>query len=169
MARKQKRSIKETLKIVGEGQAEAAFLNYLKSLYGVGNPKVTAKSAGGKGPSNVIGEAIGTLNSSGSDRVAVLLDKDMPWPKTKVKIAQQKKITLVGSSPCLEGLLLKILDKPIPANSDECKKVLHPLLSGKETEKASYEKLFPKILLDARKDLVEELDTLIKLIKGQKK
>lgn len=169
MGGKRKRPIKETLKIIGEGQADAAFLKHLKSLYGVGNPKVSAKSAGGKGPDNVIGDAIGTLNSSCYDRVAALLDTDIPWPKSKVKKAQQKKIILVGSRPCLEGLLLKILEKPVPVSSDDCKKAFHPLLGGKETEKVSYEKPLPKTLLDARRDDVEELDTLIKLISGKKK
>jgi hypothetical protein len=96
-----------------------------------------------------------------------LLDTDIDWPKTKVKEAKQKRITLIGSTPCLEGLLLKILGKKVPVLSDECKKSLHPLLCGKETDKRSYEKLFTKEVLDTVRDEIEELDTLIKLISGQ--
>jgi hypothetical protein len=65
---------------VGEGEAEKAFLQHLKSLYGVGSLKVSPKSAGGKGPDNVINDAIGTLENSKCDTVAVLLDTDIPWP-----------------------------------------------------------------------------------------
>ncbi|HIF9056028.1 TPA: hypothetical protein ACX6MG_000003 [Photobacterium damselae] len=167
MTRKIKRPIKETLVIVGEGYAEAAFLNHLKSIYGIGNPKVTAKSAGGKGPSNVIGDALGTLKGSGCDRVAALLDTDLVWPKTKVKEAQQKKIILVGSVPCLEGLLLNIVGESVPNNSDACKKMLHPRLDGKETDKNSYKLLFTKAVLDKERVRVKELNTLIGLISGQ--
>ncbi|MEZ8197009.1 hypothetical protein [Vibrio cortegadensis] len=165
---KKKRPIKQTLVIVAEGQADAAFVNHVKSLYGVGNPKVTVKSAGGKGPSNVIGDALGTLKSSGCDRVASILDTDIPWPKTKVKEAAQKKIPLIGSEPCLEGLLLQILGKKVPKLSNDCKKQMHPLLDGKETDKKSYAKLFTKEVLDSARTSVVELDLLINIITGQK-
>ncbi|TMO53096.1 RloB domain-containing protein [Pseudoalteromonas phenolica] len=168
MARK-KRPIKETLVIVAEGQADEAFVKHVKSLFGVGNPRVTPKSAGGKGPSNVIGDAIGTLRSSGCDRVASILDTDLPWPATKVREAKSKKIRLIGSNPCLEGLLLKILGKRVPASSNDCKEELHPMLSGKETEKESYAELFTKELLNEARKTVPELDELIKLISGELK
>ena len=49
MRQANKRKIKITITIVGEGQTEVAFINHLRSIYGVGSPKITAKSAGGKG------------------------------------------------------------------------------------------------------------------------
>ncbi|WP_251359463.1 hypothetical protein [Kangiella sp. TOML190] len=169
MARRIRRPIKETLVIVTEGQADAAFTNHLKSIYGVGNPKVTAKSAGGKGPSNVIGDAIGTHKSYGCDRVACLLDTDLDWPVTKRKQAQQKKIRLIGSTPCLEGLLLNILGIDVPQLSDDCKAILHPMLAGKPTDKNSYAILFTEEVLNSARERVESLDTLIKIIAGELK
>lgn len=162
-----KRPIKEILIIVGEGETEVAFINHLRSLYGVGSPKITAKSAGGKGPSNVIDDAIGTLTYSGCDRVAALLDTDLAWPKTKKDAAKKKKIILIGSNPCVEGLFIAILNKNIPETSEECKKQFLPLLDGNPTNKDSYKIIFTKSILDAARERVSELDLLIKLITGE--
>ncbi len=167
MRQANKRKIKITITIVGEGQTEVAFINHLRSIYGVGSPKITAKSAGGKGPSNVIDDAIGTLNFSGCDRVAALLDTDLPWPRTKVEQARKKKILLIGSAPCIEGLLLKILEREIPVTSSECKRVMHPLLSGNATKRESYSDLFSKDVLDNASLTIDELKKLIGLIKGE--
>ncbi|MFA0412286.1 RloB domain-containing protein [Vibrio renipiscarius] len=170
MARnKTKRVLKKTLLIVGEGEAEKAFLQYLRSLYATGNPKVSIKSAGGKGPKNVITEAISTKDATGYDSAVTLLDTDLLWPRQLVKKAEGKKIVLIGSEPCFEGFLLDILNeaRPTPNESCFCKKKMHGLLNGKETEKETYAALFPKDLLDQRKDKLEQLKILINLISGQ--
>lgn len=164
---KQRRILKETLVFVGEGEAEKAFLLYLKSLYSVGNPRVTPKSAGGKGPNNVIGDAIGTLASSGCTKVAALLDTDLPWPVELKKQAAVKKIPLIGSEPCLEGLLLDILKINKPAQSAKCKERMHPMLSGRETCKESYSKRFTKDVLDNARQHVPALDQIINIMQGK--
>ncbi|EIO4085915.1 TPA: RloB domain-containing protein [Vibrio parahaemolyticus] len=162
-----RRVVKRTLLIVGEGEAEKAFLLHLKSIYGVGDPKVSIKSAGGKGPKNVITEAITSKDANGYDLAAVFLDTDLTWPASMVKKAKGKKITLIGSSPCLEGLLLDVIgtQRPTPNSSKECKRKLHGLLKGKETARETYEELFTKDVLD--KTNVEQIKTLIKLIQGK--
>ncbi|CAK1834140.1 hypothetical protein [Vibrio crassostreae] len=164
---KKKRVLKDTLIFVGEGEAEKAFLLHLKSIYGTGNPKVTPKSAGGKGPNNVIGDALGTLASSGCTRVAALLDTDLKWPVGLTKEAARNKIPLIGSTPCLEGFLLDILGIKKTTTNKGCKQILHPMLDGKETCKMSYSKLFTKDVLDEARQRVEELDKMIKIIQGK--
>lgn len=168
MVKKKKglRSLKKTLVFVGEGEAEKAFLRHMKSLYGVGSIKLTIKSAGGKGPDNVINDAISTLENSKCDKVAVLLDTDLPWPGKLVKAARKLDIELIGSTPCLEGLLLTILGQPhpVPANNRTCKKSLHPQLAGKETLRESYQDLFSKSVLDDASDRITELRRIINLI-----
>ena len=55
-----KRTVQTTVLIVGEGDTEKAFLDYLKSLYvtrGCG-VSVTIRNAHGKGPINVVDTAI---------------------------------------------------------------------------------------------------------------
>ncbi|ELX4205568.1 RloB domain-containing protein [Vibrio vulnificus] len=162
-----RRVVKRTLLLVGEGEAEKAFFQHLKSLYGVGDPKLTIKSAGGKGPKNVITEAISTKDANGYDSALALLDTDLVWPSALVKRALGKKIELLGSSPCFEGLLLDILKnpRPTPNTSSECKNKLHPLLDGKETDKNSYSLLFTKEVLDnCGIDIIQKL---IKSIQGK--
>lgn len=163
------RLLKKTLLLVGEGEAEKAFIQHLNSLYGTGKIKIKIKSAGGKGPNNVINDTINTQSYDGYDRAASLLDTDIPWPAALVKRAHQLKIELIGSEPCLEGFLLKILQQPLPSplENNTCKKKLHPQLCGKETEKESYQVLFTKQLLDERAKTVKELKSLIDLISGK--
>jgi len=163
------RKLKQTLVFIGEGETEKAFLQHIKALNFGGSLKITVKSAGGKGPSNVIGDGIGTKDNSGCDYVAVLLDTDITWPKTKVKQAQAKKIKLIGATPCIEGLMLDILDQkhPTPSDNDSCKAKMHPQLSGKPTDKSSYESLFTKQVLTQAASKVTELDEIIKTMTGK--
>ena len=163
------RTLKSTLTWVGEGETEKAFLLHIRSLYATGNCKIQIKSAGGKGPANVIDDAIGTLKYSGVDRVCALLDTDLPWPAKLKKAAQRHKILLIGSEPCIEGLMLEILakPKPTPCNNDTCKSVIHPLLDGKPTDKGSYAKTFTQAVLDQAASRVEALAQIIKVMQGQ--
>lgn len=145
------------------------FLQHLKSLFADGSVKITIKSAGGKGPDNIIGGGIGTKNNSGCDHVAVLLDTDIPWPKTLVNEANRKKIKLIGVTPCVEGFMLDILNQkhPTPSNNKTCKAKLHPQLSGKPTVKTSYEVLFTKKVLKDAVGQVVALDEIIKIFMGE--
>ena len=151
---------------VGEGEAEQAFLSHLRSLYGTGNPKVTVKSAGGKGPNNILNEAVSTKDATGYDSAAVLMDTDLDWSTALKKRAKANKIELIGASPCLEGLLLDILGvkHPNPSSNATCKAKLHPMLDGKETDKSSYGKIFTKDLLQNARKKVQELNDIIQLI-----
>lgn len=168
MARKKVlRKQKPVLMIVGEGFAEKAFLLHLRGLYSNGNVSVKVKSAGGKGPKNVILDAVGEFSSArGNIKVAALLDTDLEWPVTETKRARAKGILLVGSEPCLEGLLLDILGlpHPRPPSSKNMKAHAHKHLTGSETEKSSYEAAFSKDVLDKARAKVKQLDELINLM-----
>lgn len=161
-----KRVLRQTLFFVGEGQSEKAFIEHLRALYSIPELKVSSKSAGGKGPSNVISETISVLSNTGCDRAAALLDLDIAWPIALVKSATSKGITLIGVNPCFEAFLLDILNhkRPTPCNNQTCKKIVHPMLAGRETEKKSYEILFTKEVLDEARRRVEQLDMIIKVI-----
>ncbi|WP_071842492.1 RloB domain-containing protein [Dickeya fangzhongdai] len=150
MAKKKnaRRSINKTLLLVGEGYAEKAFLSHLKSLFSNGKFKVSIVTAGGKGPEHVINHAISCKKCDGYDFVIVLLDTDLVWPKTYVQRAMKAGINLIGSEPCLEGLLLDILGKKRPESNGGCKEILHPLLNGSCTDRDSYSELFTSEILD---------------------
>ncbi|WP_027710548.1 RloB domain-containing protein [Dickeya chrysanthemi] len=151
MAKKKdaRRSINKTLLLVGEGYAEKAFLSHLKSLFSNGKFKVSVVTAGGKGPEHVITHAISCKKCDGYDFVIVLLDTDLVWPKKHVQRAMGAGINLIGSDPCLEGLLLEIIGKEKPESNRGCKEILHPLLNGSCTDRDSYSELFTFKFLDS--------------------
>lgn len=91
-----------------------------------------------------------------------MLDTDIAWKKEKINEAEYNNIKLVGSEPCLEGLLLKILDKSVSDESKKCRTQLQNMLPGKSTESRSYVPLFKKELLDKARNKVEHLNILIR-------
>jgi hypothetical protein len=159
------KKVKPTLLAVGEGYCEKAFLAHLKGLYSDGSVKITICTAKGKGPEHIIRHAISCQKCDGYDAVIVLLDKDLKWPMELVKSLKGSSITLIGSEPCLEGLLLDILEIAKKPTSNECKKVMHPLLSGQATDRDSYKELYRKDLLDSASLRLKSLKVIIKSFK----
>lgn len=160
--------IRKTLLIVGEGDSEEAFLKYLRELYCSGGTgvSVTVRNAHGKGPENVINHAARQSRIYSYDKCVALLDTDIFWTDTLKKDARKAKIEMVGSSPCLEGLLLSILGGRPTVQSAECKKAIQQLLNIDLTERTSYAKDFPKAVLELARAKIEELDRLLRYIQG---
>ena len=163
-----RRAVLRTVLIVGEGACEVAFLNHLKTLFVKRGCGVTVKisNANGKGSAHVVDFAIRQSQNTAYDVVAALLDTDDVWTDALKKHAENNKIKLVPSSPCLEGLLLEILDEFKMDSSQHLKEKMHPKLSGKKTEATSYATLFTVELLEERKTKVASLNTLIQLMQG---
>ena len=164
MAR-QVRIQRKTLLAVGEGKSDVAFLKHLISLYCEGGEgvKVTVRNANGRGPGNVISTAIGAGNSASYDRKACLLDTDIVWTPENIRDAKRHKIELVGSTPCLEGMLLKVLGKPVPLNSPQCKQQLSVITGSNMVDVKDYLELFPRDVLQTVRTQVAELDKLLRL------
>ena len=162
-------SQRKTLLAVGEGKADAAFLKYLRGIYcsGGGGVNVSVRDASGKGPSNVIGTAIGAFRISSYDKKLCLLDTDLVWTKQNRSDAKRKKIELVGSTPCLEGLLLQILGKAVPASNLDCKRQLK-IITGKDMfEPDDYSANFDYVVLQTQRAHIAELDKLLRLFEGK--
>ena len=147
MARHQSPRIaqRKTLLAVGEGKADAAFLRYLRGLYCSGRQgvSVTVRNASGKGPTNVIGTAIGALRIASFDHKLCLLDTDIFWSSKNISDAKRHKIQLIGAPPCLEGLLLQILGKSVPTGSDECKRQLKSITGKSMFRLRTMQGIFP--------------------------
>lgn len=158
---------RKTLLVVGEGATEAAFLSYLRRLYcsGKKGPKVTVKNAHGKGPEHVLDFAIRSQRSVAFDQVAVFLDTDIPWTDALKKQAEQSKIELIGNTPCIEGLFLKMLDRPVPNVSAHCKKQLSIALSYDVLKADEYEQWCSLELLDSLAATDKHFDRLLSLYK----
>lgn len=161
--RKQVRNTKPTLLLVGEGFCEKAFLAHLKGIYSLGRIRITICTAKGKGPDHVIKHALSCKHCDGYDKVAVLLDTDLPWPKATVEKAKSKGLLLVGSEPCLEGFLLDILQLAKDTTNNGCKDKLHPLLSGPPTDRDSYVERFTKEILDNASERIPGLKKLLEI------
>lgn len=149
--------------MVGEGTTDTAFLRHLKSLYLIRGCGISGKlrNAHGKGPDNVVNFAIKQKRMAAYDRVVVLLDTDLEMSPTVRRKATSNRILVIGSTPCLEGLLLKILDEHVPESSELCKEQLGGKLPERLTRQEDYQSKFPKALLDTRRNKVDELERLL--------
>ena len=157
------RAARHTILLVGEGATDSAFLKHIKSLYISRGSGVSAKirNAHGKGPDHVVDYAIRQCRNAAYDRVVALLDTDLEISPTVRRRAKSKKIQIIGASPCIEGLLLKILGEHVPATSVECKTRIGDILLARLTVPDDYQVSFPKDLLDGRRDDVSELGRLL--------
>jgi hypothetical protein len=164
------RKIRKTLLLVGEGDTEEAFLKYLRSRYCTNGQGVNATvcNAHGKGPQHVVVSAIRQSRNADYDRVVVLMDTDIPWDAETLKQAESNDIVLVGSQPCVEGLLLDILEQPIPEASRACKDAIQKKIPGVDlTEAKNYQTHFSYQVLESARRKIAELDNLLKYIEGR--
>ena len=163
MALRKGRAARHTILLVGEGKTDWAFLKHLKSLYISRGCGVSAKvlNAHGKGPAHVVDYAIRQYRNAAYDRVVTLLDTDLEISATARRRAKSKKIQIIGTTPCLEGLLLKILGEHVPDTSAMCKAQLGVTLPARLTEPEDYQEKFPKQYLEERRDDVPELGRLL--------
>lgn len=158
-----RRAIRHTVLLVGEGKTEWALLRHIRSLYISRGRGVSVKilNAHGGGPDQVVDYAIRQRENAAYNHVAVLLDTDLEMSAAAQKRARLKKIQIIGSTPCIEGLLLKILNEPVPYTCAECKARITKLLAFRLTIPDNYRTNFPKEYLEARRDIVPELATLL--------
>jgi hypothetical protein len=157
--------------VFGEGFGEEMFLKHLKSLYSYkSNVAITVKKGKGGDAQNIVIDA--DKIPGAFDRKIVILDNDKA--KTEMAKARQeakdRNIELIENTPCLEFLLVSILDKsPNGKKSDWCKGEFESkyLDRKKRGEPSEYIKLFPKKLLDAQRLKISELDKLILIMEGK--
>lgn len=163
MPARKRRTASHTVLLVGEGKTEQAFLQHLKFLYisrGCG-VSVTIRNAHGKGPDHVVDYAIRQCHNAEYNRVLALLDTDLQLSSAVRRRAESKKIRIIGSTPCIEGLLLKILGEHVPATSVECKQRCGTVLPERLTLPEDYRQHFPRNFLEGRRTCVPELGELL--------
>ena len=156
---------KTTLLVMGEGECEKAFLEHFKSLYNERNSgkKIKIDHAGGGSPHDVIKYTKKVTQHIGYDNIYILIDSDVEVKNDDLKIANEKGFIILYSTPiCLEGMLLKVLNQPIPNTNNDCKNKLYPQLSGNPTQKESYLSLFNKPVLDnSNHETIIQLKTIL--------
>lgn len=162
------RKQRKTLFVVGEGQTEVAFLNYLKTLYcrGSSSVKVTVQNAYGKGPENILQTALRKKNQADYDCVVAVLDTDIPWTTALKKEAHTNNVILIGNTPCIEALFLDLLGKKVPAETSKCKTAIEAALSVNLLDKNNYESWCTKENLELLRQSNDDLNRLLKTYEG---
>lgn len=163
-----KRTQRKTLLVVGEGYTEVAFLNYLKHLYcrDKAGVSVTVKNAHGKGPDNIVQTAIREQRRGQYDKVAAVLDTDISWTEKLQKDAREYRVDLIGNSPCIEALFLRLLGQVVPEGTSACKTKITSVLDADLLNKDVYTDwcTIEKLQLLRRSDI--GLNNLLNLYEG---
>ena len=170
--KKKRRAASKTLLVYGEGLGEEMFLKHLKRLYAYGsNTAVTIRNGRGGDAASIVINA--DNEPGGFNKKVVVLDNDKrPEEMNRARQeAQTRGIELFENNPCLEAMLLVVLNggqSYKTKGSGWCKNQFQSQHIGKKkrSDTREYERVFPKSLLDAKRSQVAELDTLISLITG---
>lgn len=163
------RRTKPTILFVGEGKTEVAFIKHLKSLYQAERfPPVRVDTQDGHDAGQILRTALKRSDTEARDAIVCLYDLDTALPVGDLNKANRKKFVLIGSQPCIEGFMLDILETARPHSTKGCKHKMHPMLGGKETDPSSY-RLFTKEILQRSRQLLADLDLILRLIETGKR
>lgn len=165
--KKKLRAAKITTLIYGEGMAEEIFLKHLRKLYAKNSGVAVTIRRGKGGAADAI--ALEALRFPGNfNRRLVLLDQDKSDKEMKKARLQATThgIILIENKPCLEALLMSILEKKgnfENKTSGECKKIFEKkyIDSKRRAELQEYEKVFSRSILDARRKSIPALNEII--------
>lgn len=166
-----RRFAKATQLIFGEGYEDKTFLKHLRSVYAQGtniHSKVDAGSGGT--PSDVARTAIRRANNS---PVVVIVDGDKQskeYNDLDLLIKKHKNVRKVIISPCMEALLLAILNngKWPKMSSHKCKSEFEKnhISNKRRRSQEAYAKVFPKQLLDNQRQSISQLNDLVYLFEA---
>ena len=171
--KKKLRAASRTLLMYSEGLEDEVFLKHVKGLY-PRNSGVSIKIRNGKGgdPWSIV---VNASNEPGDfNRRVVIVDNDSSKESMDPakQEAQNRNIELFVNTPCLEAVLLSILNNGksySDKKSPDCKKEFEAsyIDAKKRTDIDEYSKIFPKALLDGQRSKVSELELLIALMEGK--
>lgn len=174
--RKVRTKLKSSLLMVGEGATERTFLHYLKSLFWCQNcaHNVKVDNANGGSPKDIVHRADLLLSQRSYSKCMIVLDTDIPWTEITLLKGIQKnnstvKMSVVGSLPCLEGLMLEILEETHPRNSEECKRQFRKkyIHERRLRDQRKYAEVFPKEVIEDASTRIEGLDRIIRFLKNE--
>jgi hypothetical protein len=160
------RHTRHTTLIVVEGDTEYAFVQYLKGLCGRNcGTRVTIENAHGGSGDAVLKKAIQLYPPY--DACLCLYDTDrIPTIKGNIRKAEGMGIIEVPSVPCIEALLLEILEENVPTTTAECKRAMQRIVGeAKLTDITTLKKHFPQKRLEDRRTTISPLDQLLRSIK----
>lgn len=156
------KSVRQTLLIVGEGDAEVIFVRHVKAVCAesVGR-SVQTINAHGKGGMHVLQKAINHMKNRDYDKVVLLLDTDIDWSNAERAKAAKKRIGVIESTPCLEAWLLQIAGVQVEGDTRVCKRAFHGQFGCEAHQDGYMEKHFSREILDKARDQVPQLNELM--------
>jgi len=170
--KRKKRAAKTTILIYGEGQSDEIFIKHLRSIYSQNSgAAVTIKKGKGGTPEGIVRSAINYIGAYDRKYIVIDNDKSLEEIRKAQVLATQHNIVLIKNSPCLEAMLLIILQDDIRIRnktSKWCKSEFerHYISKKQRTETHRYERLFPKSLIDKQRYKIQELDQFISIMEN---
>ena len=164
---KRTRKTNKTVLIVGEGDAEVAFLTHLKHLFNARDSGIscTIRNAHGKGPERILKLPKRLAGPIQYDHLAAFLDNDIPLPNDAWIKAHAHDVEALVSEHCIEFFLLRLLGESPPNETKACKRMMKQ--SGMNLlNSACYEARFPKSVLEQQRDRFPTLRRLIEILSG---
>jgi len=139
-----------TVLVVGEGDTEVAFLEYVKSLRDIrGKRSITIESGRGGNPAYAIERARRLAEAREFKQIVVWVDGDQIRSEEHLMELQAsaRKMELLVSQPCVEGFFLALLEPGkdwSQRSTTEVKNRFHKeyLPEDEKKTRASYEKVF---------------------------
>ncbi len=168
-----KKFTRKTRLIFTEGLHEEMFLKLLQFHYGHKKVSIKIKKGRGGSPEQLVIES-SRLFGEFNERVVVFdIDKTKTEIDAATKKAKELSIVLVKNFPCLDSVLLAILDSARDYSnkkSEWCKKEFQDkyIPKGDRDDLRKYKKVFPINLLDKRRKNYAPLDIMINLIESKK-
>ena len=162
------RAVKETLLIVCEGDAEMAFVRFMKRTYAEALGRaVQEHNAKGKGGKHVLESGLRRAkNNRAFDKVVLLLDTDQDWNdelRARARKARVGKhpVSVIEASPCLEAWLLQILGVETEGDTRHMKQMFEAHTGVDAHEPEWMERLLNCDVLDKARARVSQLADLM--------
>lgn len=162
------RTVKETLLIVCQGDAEIAFVRFVKRTYAdVLGRAVQEHNAKGKGGKHVLESGLRRAkNNRAYDKVVLLLDTDQDWNdelRARARKARVGKhpISVIEANPCLEAWLLQILGAETEGDTRHMKQKFQAHTGVEAHEPEWMERLLNRDVLDKARARVPQLAELM--------
>jgi hypothetical protein len=162
------RTVKETLLIVCEGDAEIGLVRFVKRTYADALGRaVQEHNAQGKGGKHVLETGLRRArNNRAYDKVVLLLDTDQDWDDKLRARAQRIRIgkhpiSVIEANPCLEAWLLQILGAETEGDTRHMKQKFHARTGVWAHESGWMERLLSRDVLDEARERVSQLADLM--------
>ena len=163
-----RRAVKETLLVVFEGDAEMAFVRFVKRTYAAELGRAVQElNANGKGGKHVLETGLRRAkNNRAFDNLVLLLDADQDWNDALRARARKARIGkhpigVIEGTPCLEAWLLQILGVYSEGDTRHMKQQFQACTGVEAHQPEWMQRLLNRDVLDKARERVSQLADLM--------